>query len=44
MDKKSIIKITAGIVIFLIMLSVLLTYIGKIMIPFDHFVDHQQRM
>ena len=44
MDKKSIIKITAGIVLFLIMLSVLLTYIGKIMIPFDHFVDQQQRM
>ncbi len=44
MERKSTVKIIAGIVVFLILLSVLLTVIGKPFIPIEHFVDQQQIM
>lgn len=44
MAKKSKIKPIIGIVIFLISLSLLLTFVGKLVLPFEHFNDRQQRM
>lgn len=42
MEKKSIIKIIVGAIIFLLLLSAALTLIGKGFLPHDHFVDQQQ--
>ncbi len=48
MEKKTSIKKTlvtiAGVVIFLVLLSVIVTFIGKALLPRDHFVDQQQSM
>ncbi|MBR2547182.1 MAG: hypothetical protein IKF07_03185 [Eubacterium sp.] len=44
MNRKAIIKTIIGGVIFLVLLSVILTFLGKYLLPYEHFVDRQQCM
>lgn len=44
MAKKSKLKPIMGIAIFLILLVFLLSFIGQVFLPFEHFNDRQQRM
>lgn len=44
MNRKTIIKTIIGVLVFLVLLAAMLTFIGKCLLPHEHFVDQQQSM